>query len=82
MASMMDSADMALQGVRAAASLAGPGLAASKQQPGDEDAMNDPVVVNFIEFYYKGESRAFFWRLWGTRVGRPLDEREGSEKTS
>ena len=50
--SHMDAEAMALQGVRAAASLQGPGL--SKEGPAG-DAMHDPVVVNFIEYYYKGE---------------------------
>ena len=49
----MDAEAMALQGDRAAAFLRGPG--ASSQAPPSGDAMADPVVVNFIEYYYKGE---------------------------
>lgn len=52
----MDADTIAMHGVRAAEMLQGPGANASSGISKQEgDAMNDPVVVDFIEYYYKGE---------------------------
>ena len=86
----MDAEAMALQGDRAAAFLRGPG--ASSQAPPSGDAMADPVVVNFIEYYYKGEpifaaggagggSSAGFAAATSSRVGSTLQREKHGQRS-